>query len=274
MQSLGGCAKLPSPKLAIVAISYNRPDYLRIFLQGMSHVRGIENYPFFIFFDYFPHVSIRRRHEEIIKNFGNLGIIPVFRTRNLGVLGNITESYHDVFDRGYEEIVMFESDIIVRSDSLEYLKLIDRDSFFYTLNGNSFREGKYGNYYRAHGNLLESKNFPILYEWVKNKEYVGRPDRAGNYILKEGYGGHDAVYSRFMIDKGLMTRIPPLYYVAHFGLEGIHREVKSPEEKRVLEKLFYGNPENWLDNAIRILENEEYPVSVETTMKPRGFKYD
>lgn len=268
--------------LAIATVAFNRPDYLQIFLHGLSLVKGIEEYPIFIYFDYLPSDGMKQQHLDVINRFSQakaksanfhgksrLDIRPIFRERRHGVLFNVTYSYRDTFAQGFGEVLMFETDIIMRTDILEYLDSIPRDAFFYNLMGNVTA---LVSLYRAFGNLLERDKFSILYKWIEEKQYVGRLNIRETAVLVEK-SGHDAVYSRFLVDHNLKTRFSPLFYVAHVGVKGIHITPRNKEERAVEEAMFKGPYYCWFGQAVKIIERELYPKSLETTLKPKGFKY-
>lgn len=255
---------------AIAIFAWQRPHYLYILLHSLSLAKGIEKYPIFVYFDKIND-NMRILQGEILTNFPLLSITPFFHTEQQKVVKNILSAYQKTFDKGYDNVIMFEEDVIVRTDFLQYFDSVaksdDRVVFL------SLRQYKPRLVcrYLAYGNMLNKKHFPPLRDWITNKKYVGRPTYDGKATLTEKWG-HDAIFTRYMLDHELLTLSADKHYVVHVGIGGIHYPL-SEICKQARDTVFKDKRETWLHNMIK-LAMSDYHKELEPVLCPRGFKYD
>lgn len=254
-------------KLGIAIVAYNRPHYLYVTLDSLSRVAGIDKYSIYCFFDNI-NKSMRILQDEVMCNFRVENAF--FSDEKLGVLWNVTLTYDRMFGKGYDEVLLFEDDVIHCTDMLQFVENVKRDAFFYNLMS---KVEAVEVIYRAFGNLLEKKNFLLLYDWLRKEKYIGRPNFRETAILHKN-SGHDAIYARFLKDHEFKTHFSDKFYVAHIGLGGSHSKASARDQIEIFQRIFtIGERRNWLKNAIREIESD-FPKSLESIFKPRGFKYN
>jgi len=232
----------------------------------------ISNYPIYVYCDMIPD-DIRILQREVITNFPLLDIHPViFREEQYGVLRNVICSYNTTFNLGYDRVILFEEDIIVRPDFLDYFKgVTDKDYCFYNLT--CYEKGNPNvsiSRYRAFGNMLKRSYFPDLFKWVTDKKYIGRPTYDNKSVLSDKYG-HDAIFTCYLRDNCIESLFADKHYVVHVGIGGIHYPL-SAGCRQVRDKVFSGLREGWLHNMVRLVEGD-YSKELEPVLCPRGFKY-
>lgn len=261
---------------SLLILSYNKPKHLHVTLDSIYKMEGIEKWVVAVSNDFQEDPDIDAEINETLAHFP---IHRVYRCcRNKGILDHLTDSISYEFSSGATEVIFLEDDFILRSDTLQYADSIGREEFMVCLSGGVDRVV---GHYRPKGNLITRKNFIELLHWIKCRRYVGlehkiryidREPEGTGYIFDMKHSNHDAVYAIFVDRKRKMVRFPSTFYVAHFGITGIHRDT---EEGRAIEaKVFSGDRTEWLPNMLSVLKNrEQYSPVVQRRLWPEEFEY-
>jgi hypothetical protein len=241
-------------KRALVIIEQNRPDCLWLCLQSFSKAKGLENYDVLVDIDApCPGTDAKDFTEAISSVACNL---ILRETWSGGILYHWTRALTDAFNRGYEEVLFIEGDIIVRTDALAYLESAIKDQVFTALDyqyafyphlNNKIVQEPNNVYcgYSPRGNLINRENFLKLKHYLDNKLYAGCLWKG--QVISEFDLSHDTHFNMFCRYANAYTRSADKMYSLHFGTSGINH--KSPEgEKRI----FAGPRENWFGNLLEL----------------------
>lgn len=240
-------------KQAICIFAYNRPNYLKITLEGINRIRGVDKWDIWVCVDGGGEIE---QHQKLINKYNGF-----IRSERFQSLNHFTFSLKMLVDKGYERIVYLYDDLLLTTDTIEYLDSIKRgNEFFYSLEYMGHPK-----WYLPHGNMIYSDGFEELFNYVVLRKYIGKS------FIGEVYAGlvlndtsfYDAVFLRFMTDYSKETRYAGKQYSGHFGVSGI--TVTNELEHQ---QLFNGPETQWFENAIYLLEHSD-----NNAIYPRGFKY-
>lgn len=254
--------------LGIAILAYNRPRYLYVALDSLSLVDGIEDCHVGVFVDYDP--DTRAATEEVISHFDVK--TAVFHERHLRNLANQCFALSYMCDMGFPEVLYFDGDVIIRTDTLAYISAAPRDAFFLSLY-RTIRPCPRGPHYCPLGNLVTSQDYRVLRDWIDRKQYCGLQRPGTDQIFDETTSAYDGVYYAFLVSTGYETRFAPLNYAAHFGIVGWNH--KNPDEAtlEVERRMFSGPRETWMENVLREFHSEGQAERVRERFIPRDFEY-
>lgn len=239
-------------KQALLLFEWHRPRYLRICLDSIAACQNREQWPVIVAID-----GDTTPFAEFVGRCSELVGWP-----HAGNLWHVTRSLRHVFDQGYERVLFLDGDMILRPDALQqpYQKEAS-DELFVCLAGHSPPRQPW---FAPQGLVLYRQDAYPLLDYVDGRGWVGS-FRPGHTIeMKADYPHYDAVYCRYMLDQGMVSRYSEKSYAGHIGLCG--------EDCRQLDleaELFRGPPEMWLRNAVRLFSPERSPIFV-----PKGFRYE
>lgn len=255
---------------AIAVIAYKRPRYLRVTLEALFKVNGIEKCPVSVYFDGGLELKVRRQQEEVAFKFPVDRV--VFRKSNVGCLRNVVDGIHSSFKYGFNNVVYIEDDVILRPDTLRYVSDLTRDAAFYNLcqAGNTRAR-----MYTPVANMIERSTFEPLYSWVMAGKHIGTIRPNTDKPITAEMTSHDAVFYSYLVLHEIQTRYPDKSYAAHFGLWGMNHGLND-DEKEFEQYMFSGPVEKWLPRIIGIIHREESipdPVKSELFL-PKSFRYN
>jgi len=258
--------------LAVVVFAHNRPRYLYVTLSSIFAMDNIKQHNVFIFVDGGINAKIREMQAETISYFP---IFAFFRQKRCKILHNIADGLHRTFTLGFDEIVYFEDDFVIRPDTLNFIKHTPREGIFLSLCALP-EQPEFESSYRPMGNVIGRRNFAFLYDWIENRRYIGLKRPGKDEILTEQVYSHDAIFSSFLLYNGFSTKFARKPYVAHFGARGIHSKIPLDDSDLLAleERMFAGDKSTWLSNVVHLLENRDFPKKFERQFIPcRGFRY-
>jgi len=279
-------------KIGIAVVSYDRPNHLYVTLDSIYRMGqiGLCNVHTFLIDNNTigDRVAIIRdlpTERVIIRQRGGDAFIETFRYM-----------FHIC---GYEQVLLFGDDAIVRTDLLNYVFSLDDsdtkilvdcfggddgrkqlDNIVPRLLTHNFRCAK-GTFnllaqvlpwLNASGGIrLLKHNFDLLDRWVGSDECISA---FGQYWSYTPYRFDlDYFLLRYMQMRGYLGRFAPIFYAVHFGILGIH----TPGDiacKDFEDRMFTGSKENWLDNIVSLVSSEEvFHPDIEWKICPRHFVY-
>lgn len=256
---------------SLLIISYNRPKHLYVTLESIFGIKNLTDWDVAVSLDYQEDENIDVETDEMLAYFP---VDRIYRScRHKGILDNLTDSLSYEFSAGSEEVIFLEDDFIVRSDTLQYVDNVGREEFMIALSGDEYGVVVH---YRPRGNLITRKNFAELCEWIKSRKYIGlESGLTPGYFFTMKDTGHDAIFSRFVNKYAKMIRFPSEFYVAHFGISGIHLSLPPyAEEARIAElEIFSGDRSKWLENVLSAFKNTQYSPRIQSRLWPKEFEY-
>lgn len=254
--------------LAVLVVAYNRPGYLFVVLSALFRCRGISKYPVYIFVD--GGGAMEHELRDVCSQFSVAGII--FRDRRLDCVQHYTRSIYGLMCFGYDEVLYITDDLLLRSDSIEYIERVPRDAVFMTLTHPDGKEQCHEGY-SSYGNLVCQSSFAPLYDYVVREEYVGIEHFHTGVALRYT-AGEDWVYSQYLHDRGLLTRTPAIFYACHFGAYGRNLRNRRDSCDDVESEIFSGPSSQWLENTIKLLRRDysKHP-ELAKRLRPTPFAY-
>lgn len=240
---------------AIVIFEWKRPRYFQVCEQSLAKCNGIETWDRILCLDGNSHST--QFFTVTPPSWGFC--VP---HKHVGNLWHVTRSIQFAFEKGYERILFSDGDMIFRSDALEPSYSKDQaDELFVSLHSH---EPKRHAWMSPSGNVLYAKDAEPLLRYVQDKKWVGKP-RPGfsEQTLGESYPGYDAVYCRYMLDHGMVSRYSDRSYIGHIGACGVDFNHVAIERA-----MFDGPTDTWLANAVRLFNTGESDV-----FQPRDFVY-
>lgn len=258
----------------------NRPKYLYVTLDALFRVKDIEKYSVSVYFE--PSgIEIRKEHCNLLAGFPLYSL--TFHQKQLGLLYQILYAFDDIFKRGYDEALFLASDHLILSSSLQYLESIPRDAFFYLLRKYDHESDvPYAVGAGMGGMLLTKECFYWLKTLIEAKTYRGLEWRGHGKAIYE-WQTKDYIPEIFAVDGildaishfyKLIRCIPPISYLAHFGIRRMFMDKSYEKIINYMEaKFFYGEKHEWLYNVADVLRNGKYPKEIDSGLFPKYFDY-
>jgi organic radical activating enzyme len=101
-------------RIAVLLFAYQRPHYL---------VRALKSHTKDLSLDYFAFVDKSDMQDLIINMINTKGFYRIVkRGQHLGIERNIIDGVNEVFDKGYDAVIVLEDDLVLKSDALSFLK--------------------------------------------------------------------------------------------------------------------------------------------------------
>ena len=236
---------------AIVIQEWNRPKYLYVSLEALHAVRGVDDWDLFVSLDGVPTSKFKWVQEAFPKvSFFYLGA-------QYGCWGNVMRSVNKTFSMGYDSVLHFPGDVIIRSDSIEYLNNLNQKAFFYCLMRHGGIKGLV-EWYAPRGVLIEKDNWRILNQWIEEKKFIGLPypNAKGSIITKDHHSSDDDIFTAFTLHEHRPMLFPEnMTYSFHFGIRGINKHFDPALE----EAMFKGDPKTWLSNVVTAAKTSKNP---------------
>lgn len=282
--------------LGICVITWTRPNYLYVALDSLFKMRGIENYPVYVFCDGMDDKSIQGKlYNDITQVVSQFPCASVnFSQKHLGLGKMQLWAVGSTIDK-HDYALYVEDDIILRPDSLEYLERVTKetDGHFYSL----YRaicdpDGslEFGGY-TALGVTYTKPAWDIISRVIKTKEYLGmRWPRPEPMLLGECQGVFeehtDGVFHAISQKYNMLRVLPDKNYGAYFGLVnsaliqytdqgyGMVRDPEYAELVKEHESVIYSKPKDkWLPTILELLRKGNYPEELDFKFFPRHFEY-
>lgn len=268
--------------LGICVVAKERPDYLYVTLDSIFRMHGIEKCHVAVYLDGVLSPELRRKHTLTVSEFPVKKV--VFQTdRPLLVFYSHMFAFRDMFSDGYDEVLLLEEDIIVRTDVLQYLESMPRDAFSYDLYRANVRaqgECLTSRSFRSFAVMLPKVNFEYMARWFdallhRGQLWLGAQKDVRIYEI--GMLEHicvDGLWCVFAREHNTVERMPPSFsYVYHFGVRR-YTIKPSPEVLELEQQMFAGEKSSWLDNVLRLVPPYQTNDPVEAVLIPSGFVYD
>lgn len=294
-------------KKAVLILAWRRPECLYVCLDSLFR-NDLSGWDVWIYVD-----AEGGEESDIVDMASSFDTEPVqIRSIRLRNLLHTTFSIKDLVDKGYDRIFYLENDILLRTDTFDYLKRAKYDCFFLNMMQKwkdrdakrrnmfdsginlsrrnrqiikAYREGKpkdkvlhqFGgsdicNRYTPLGNVVDASDFNKLFDFIISGRYIKQ--YTGNGIIDTLFiKGHDNMYNLFLQNRGFCTRHSDRNYTLHFGIKS-EQEGHSVSDSagKLYNKMFSGAKEGWIDNVIRIAHENRYPEVRKLT--PKGFRYE
>lgn len=252
---------------SLLILACNRPKHLYVTLESVSKIKNVKDWDIVVSLDQPDDEQVSL---EIDKTLGYFEIDRIYKARiRKRILDMTTDSLSYEFSFGAEEVIYLEDDFIVRSDVLEYIDSVGREEFMISLSGT---HNTVACHYRPRGNLITRRKFAELCRWVKQREYIGLYDiYRSDRIFNMADTTHDAIFSGFIDKYNKMVRFPAEYYIAHFGVTGIHL---NTEEAQIAEaEIFSGDRTEWLESVLSAIKNERFSAIIQKRLWPKEYEY-
>jgi hypothetical protein len=247
----------------VAVLAYNRPEFLYVTLDSIFRNKCIEEVDVNVYID--GGSDKLPEMQEVISNFHvNQTVIDDVNRKVLWA--HVTGLEH-VFNSGYNRCIYIEDDHILRSDTIEYCLNYNPKQFILSLSG----KGGTGSHYRPMGNMITKDNFYELDAWVRDFKFVGmiRPGHL-QQIMHPCWNGHDSVFYAFLLANNKLSEFANNYYVAHFGIKGIHFVNQTPESLDMYNKMFAGDRSLWLDRIVKIIKEGNYDNKLDSALWLKG----
>ena len=262
-------------KPLLLIFAWRRPRHLYVTLKNVLRLRGLERYDLLVFFD----GDCDPMGPKICRD---LDVPYETRPHRLGNRQHIVKGLEDSFQET-RETVYIEEDMLLRADALDYLETVTKLSYMFcclqqwntwhpAMLPQFIRKARQAwdslkrevNWYIPRGNRLRREDFLALSAYLAHKDYLGKevPGHPGAQMTDELWN-HDAFFTRYMLDTGRMTLLPPKDYLLHFGTNG----TSACGSKAIEREMFSGDPNTWTDNVLRVYQ--EHPEAFEKI----GFEY-
>jgi len=254
-------------KFCVVVIAYNRPNYLYVTLDSLFRNKSIDKVDVGVYID-----GGSDNIADVLNVVNSFGVNHIHtNSNNLMVLHSLMSALGDSFyNRGYDKVLYIEDDHILRTDTIQYCLSTEITEFILCLSGNGVK----GIDYRPKGNVITKDNFDILNDWIGKRMYVGtaRPNHL-DQILAEDTKIHDAVFYSFLVNNKLYTQFAPEFYVATFGVRGIHsREVSVVDN--IIARFFSGDRNTWVYNVAQVIMEQKFDNNLNPDLWPgERFEY-
>ena len=184
-------------KIAVILFAYDRIKYLRRALKSHRELPGL---------DYYCFIDCSPKQTEVyyvVNLFPHWKITP--RVVHLGLDYNITQGITEVFDMGYDAVIVLE-------DDLE----LSEDAFFYLVsNLIIFKDDPHCGSVSLHKEKMYCPDFKC-WGWGTWK------DRWDRHFYEDGKGTQATQFAQFHWDNQLYCRCSPVKRVKHFGRTGVH----------------------------------------------------
>lgn len=272
-------------RTAIAVTAYDRPPFLYVTLSSVFRMQGIEHCPVYVFVDKVS-PGLRSQMDEMFTDFPIAG--AVFREQRLHYRWNLLLGLRELFDMGYDWVVYFQDDHIVCTDTLDKIDQAPMAGFFLALSTWFLVP----NGYCPFGNVIGKKNFEMLYEWVRDRKFIGERATGGEKIYMDGdndrfiYGltnnSTDYLFQTFLDVHGLESQRVGEPLVAHFGVFGmnfgklhqwVHSGTLMADIGWTLWAMFRGDKSRWLDNVAALFNEGSIPEGVRGVFIPEDFRY-
>ncbi len=226
---------------AVLLFEWQRPRYLSVCMDSLDRCSGRKDWDVLVSLDGSP-IS----HLQFFPLIARADKASVNGDDHAGNLWHVTRSLEWAFSLGYDRVLFSDGDVIFHPDALTQGYKQSSEIIFSSL-ATGFPEDQM--WFNPFGLVLESAKAGQLLDYVNSKAWVGSRRPGHDQILTDDYTGYDAVYCRYLRDKGMFTRHSPKPLIGHIGLCGV-----DCNERALEDELFTGAPETWLDNAIRMFD--------------------
>lgn len=273
-------------KTALMVIAYDRPPFLYITLSAVFKMQGIMDCPVYVFVDKVS-PDLQECLRRVLADFPVAQV--VFRAQRLNIRWNLLLGLRHLFEIGFERVIYIEEDHLMRSDALLKIEETVPNGFFLALSIG----GRAANEYCVLGNVITKKNFAMVYEWVRNRKFIGEEVRGweGVYYSDIELEGviyrltnydTDYIFRTFLDVHNLESEYIGELLVAHFGIIGanfgkthewVHNGTLMANVGWALSTIFRGDKSEWLDNVASLFNDGIIPVSLLRVFFPGGFKY-
>lgn len=235
---------------AILIIAYNRPNYLKILLDSLDCVLGIDNWDLYLSVD----GSDMEAEFQQIEHMRSIQEIK-WGTR-VGISKHIIRSFVHLISNKYDRILYLEEDFIVRSDILLNWPEINADDTFFSMQSVSPVVCSH-TLYSPLGNVITADKAMPLIEYYLSGKWHGKPWPTPVcppvFLTPDMVDGYDAIFWTYLKDSNLKSMFRERSYVGHIGVNGTHFH-NSDESNQLEAEIFTGDPSNWLENAATLFK--------------------
>lgn len=248
---------MPALKQVILIFEYERPNYLRICLDSLQRCADIDQWPIAISID---GSSCRPAFAPLLDRAS----LPLTWPNRAGNLQHVLRSLSAVCNSGYERILFFDGDCILRPDALTTVSTPAPPSIFASLTAIEPAPTT-AVWFHPMGNLTTSAALAPLLTWAESGAFIGLPHPVTALPLSADEFAYDAVFCAYMLPRQLTTQFSDRSRLGHIGLSGTNHTAATALETAI----FSGPPASWLDNAIRLFDPSKHPA-----FAPYNFRYE
>jgi hypothetical protein len=262
--------------MIINVFGYNRSKHLYVTLDSIFRMRGIEKYPVSVMLVY--------SNKDIFEQ--QLYYISQFPISEIKVL---YEKPHIYFNRmsqnkyfnslNYDWYLLIEDDILLSSDSLEYLEQIEKFAFVdclysldYIENNSSYYRSGQGNVF---ANLYSRSSLETLTKWLSSNMVAGLivPEINKPMCLSQEYlhFSYDTRIGCFIRALNIVESVPTKSKCLHFGLNAV---IENELRNQIDSQMFSGDKTLWLTNVLGVLAKYKDDPSVTIILRPFNFQYE
>jgi len=269
-------------KQAIGVLAFDRPNHLYVALDSIFHMKGIEDWLVGVYFD----GGLSR--EACIAAMESLKYFPVdkvvFFRRNLGIVEGTLTLMRDLFYKEEcEEFLFMAEDLIIRTDTLEFLPdFIREDAFAYQLSHHTYQTPgalSWSTHFNQCGFVIFKEEFKALDSWIRSKLFLGQvfmdeEKTQPVYGAADKRDQCDHIIRGFMEAHNAPCKFPTISYVAHTGLVGLH-SFNTPACVSLENDIFQRPRESWLEAFGKLWPYSpgKYAEAVEYMLIPNHFEY-
>lgn len=245
---------------AIFINAYNRPRYLRVCLDALSHCLGLSDWDIVISFDggSSADFSICR---SVLKHY------EVVHPHNLKARDHPTEILRSALEFGYKKILYCDEDALLRTDALAYANAQpDRNGFISLQCVPGHPQLPF--YLSSSPVVMYAPLLQELLSFMDAKRYLGMKHAflPGVILGQENtIMAHDLCWCALSIAKPILNYYADLQYSLNFGFTGYNWRYAELEAKA-----FSGQPGSWFDNILCLASQE----AIASKMGTPGFNYE
>jgi hypothetical protein len=263
--------------MIINVIGHNRSKHLYVTLDSIFKMRGIEKYPVSVMLVY-SNKDIFEQQLYYISQFP-ISEIKILYEAPSGYLNRLSQNIY-FNNLNYDWYLLIEDDILLTSDSLEYLEQLEKFAFVDCLYSLDYIEDRISYYRLGQGNvfanLYSKSSLDTLTKWLSSNMVTGLivPEVGEPMYLSPSIYLHSTYDTRigcFISDLNIIESVPAKSKCLHFGLNG---NIESETRSRLDAEMFSGEKEQWLGNVLGVLDRNRENPEITKILRPLNFQYE
>ena len=283
-------------RMCVNVITASRPNYLYVCLDGIFRNTVFQsddlNTPdVYVYVDVMP--GGKSYAPEILKVVSEFPVRGVFiNKQHKGIAAGFWDSFSDAFDSGYDFCVSIEEDWLITTDALQWLYNVPKVAAHYSLyrwtdkiketpadydclcsDGDGYtrcHRGKYLSWCSA----FTKHSFEFIHGIIKAGGLWGLlpPDLSMENLQRIKYADWDRALRPILEKYELLTMIPPVSLLAHFGSQTC--QYWGYGDKGDCHDLIFGDDRTqWLENLIQMFRVTTDEEKEKFSFRPFDFEY-